>query len=243
MMAIKRTPRLNSILSAIALAAVASTGQAGPVGPLTTFTAGTPAKASDVNGNFTTIVTTVNANDARLTTVETTKQNIVSGTCPAGSAIRVIAANGTVTCQSTGGAIGFASVAALIGVPRNSTTVTSQGNAASGEVGRFANSGADYLVAPMALPHGATVTSFSYSCVHNSGAAPCEGYLYRTDASQMAFVSISSLSTAVQTASTTSITTPVVDNQNFGYWVYMLVNGTAGSAILAIRANVTYTLP
>ena len=45
---------------------------AGPVGPLTTFAAGTPAKASEVNGNFSAVSTAVDDNDARITLLETT---------------------------------------------------------------------------------------------------------------------------------------------------------------------------
>src|SRR5262249_13322146 len=66
MIEIKKAPKVNFVLSSIVLAAAVSAAQAAPVGPLTTFSAGTPAKASEVNGNFTTIVNTVNANDARL---------------------------------------------------------------------------------------------------------------------------------------------------------------------------------
>lgn len=40
------------------------------VGNLTTFTSGTPAVASEVNGNFSTLTTAVNDNDTRLTAVE-----------------------------------------------------------------------------------------------------------------------------------------------------------------------------
>src|SRR6266480_65071 len=45
-------------------------GQAGPVGPVTTFTAGTTAKASEVNGNFSALSTAVNDNHSRITTLE-----------------------------------------------------------------------------------------------------------------------------------------------------------------------------
>jgi hypothetical protein len=232
-----------SLFAAVTLAAAIPAAVAAPVGPLTTLTAGTPAKASDVNGNFSTIVTTVNANDTRLTTVETNKQNIVTGTCSAGSAIRAIAANGTVTCQNAGGNVGFASVAAIVGVVRNTAIATNQANVA-GSVGRFQSSGAggEYLVAPIALPHGATVTAFSFTCVRNN-AALCDGYLYRDDSTQLAVVNIGAQAATVQTATTTAIASQVVDNQNFGYWVYMAINGTAGSGITPIRATVTYTLP
>ena len=253
---IEKSATFKLILSGIVLAAGIGTATAGPVGPLKTFSAGTPAKAADVNGNFTTIVNTVNANDARLTTVETNKQNVVSGGgCPLGSAIRTIAANGAVTCQSTGGAVGFSSVNALTAVPETSTTPTSLGFANGPNstivLGRFQTSGgSDGLLGQMVLPHGATITSFSYTCLQNTNTNSCQGSLFRDDLVQLATVSIGSTSQSatVQTASTTSISnTPVnaavVDNQNFSYFVIMSVNGTATSNIMPIRATVTYTLP
>jgi hypothetical protein len=242
-----RPTHLKSLLVALALAAGATAVHAGPVGPLTTFTAGSPAKAAEVNGNFTTIVTTVNANDTRLTTVETTKQNIVSGTCPAGSAIRAIAANGTVTCQSTGGNVGYASVNAAVAVPETGTTATLLG-VAGGGIGRYQTSvGSDFLVAPIVLPQGATITALSFTCYRNN-AATCSAFLYRDDINLITSISIPAQSTTAQTATSTTIATspaglPVVDNQNFSYLVIMSLSGTATSSLMPIRATVTYTLP
>jgi hypothetical protein len=53
-----------------------------------TFVPGTPATAADVNANFGATATAINS-----------KQNQVTGACPAGSAIQSINANGTVVCQ------------------------------------------------------------------------------------------------------------------------------------------------
>jgi hypothetical protein len=253
---IEKSATFKLILSGIAFATAIGEATAAPVGPLKTFSAGTPAKAADVNGNFTTIVNTVNANDTRLTTVETNKQNVVTGTCPAGNAIRAIAASGTVTCQSTGGNVAFASVNALVGVPETSTTPTSLGFAAGPNstivLGRFQSAGtsSDSLLVPIVLPHGATITAFSFTCLQNTTTVSCTGSLFRDDIVQLASVSIpsTSQSSTVQTASTTTISsTPanaaVVDNQNFAYFVLMSMNLTNTSSIIPIRATVTYTLP
>jgi len=47
-----------------------SPAYADPVGTLTSFSSGTPAVASEVNGNFTTVSTAVNDNDARIVALE-----------------------------------------------------------------------------------------------------------------------------------------------------------------------------
>src|SRR5437773_6977683 len=63
---------LKILWMAALFALVSEGGLAGPVGPLTTFTAGTPAKAAEVNGNFSTVKTAVDNNDSRITTLEST---------------------------------------------------------------------------------------------------------------------------------------------------------------------------
>lgn len=238
---------LRSGLCAIVLAGIALPTQAAPVGPLTTFSSGTPAKATEVNGNFTTIVNTVNANDTRLTTVETTKQNLVTGTCPTGSAIRAVAANGTVTCQSTGGNVGFASVSSAAGVPSSSSTQTSLCFIFCNAFGRYQTSpaGAGLIVVPIQLPHGATMTAFSYTCYCND-AAGSSAFILRDD-SFLVNVSISTVSTTIQTVTTTDFSgvapgLTVVDN-HFSYAVMMFTDGTAQSNIIPVRATVTYTMP
>ena len=247
MIGINSTLNLRPGLCAIVLAWVAFSAQAAPVGPLTTFTGGTPAKASEVNGNFTTIVNTVNANDARLTTVETNKQNIVTGTCPTGSAIRAIAANGTVTCQNAGGNVGFVSVSSAAGVPSSSSVQTSLCIIFCPAFGRFqtAPAGSGLLVVPIQLPHGATITAFSYTCYCND-IAGSSAFILRDD-SFLVNVAISAVSTTVQTVTTTDFSgvapgLTVVDN-HFSYAVLMFTDGTAQSNIIPVRATVTYTLP
>jgi len=253
MIEIRKAPNVNSILSAIALAAAVSAAQAAPVGPLTTFSAGTPAKASEVNGNFTTIVNTVNANDARLTTVETNKQNLVTGTCPAGSAIRAVAANGTVTCQSTGGNVGFASVSSAAGVPLNTSVQTSLCVIFCNAFGRFQSStvsitggtiASSFLVVPIQLPHGATITAFSYSCFCNGTGSSA---LFFRDDTFIVSVAVPAGSTTIQSAATTDFSaapagTTVVDG-HFGYVVLMAIDGTAQGNLIPVRATVTYTMP
>jgi hypothetical protein len=60
---------LTTVVS-VALLAAAQPSPAGEVTGLTSFTAGTPAVASQVNGNFTAVKTAVDNNHARITTLE-----------------------------------------------------------------------------------------------------------------------------------------------------------------------------
>jgi len=75
---------------------------AGDVSIPNSFTAGTPAVASEVNENFAVIEAEVNDNDARITEnaldIEA-KQDRVTGTCPTGQSIRVINSDGSVECE------------------------------------------------------------------------------------------------------------------------------------------------
>lgn len=74
--------RLASIsgLTGGALIAISATLVAGPLTTPNSFTAGTPARASEINANFSAVATAVNDNNSRITTIEsrvTTAGNIV----------------------------------------------------------------------------------------------------------------------------------------------------------------------
>lgn len=89
------------IMLSVSMLLAVQASAAGEVTGLTSFSAGTPARASEVNANFDAVEAAVDNNHARLTSVEAGKQNRVTETCAAGSAIRAINADGTVSCQAS----------------------------------------------------------------------------------------------------------------------------------------------
>ncbi len=91
---------LKILAMTVLLVWVSEASYAGPVGPLTTFTAGTTAKASDVNANFAAVKTAVDDNDAKLAKFGTTLSPAVAGngvTCTLGEILLFagVVANGT----------------------------------------------------------------------------------------------------------------------------------------------------
>ncbi len=70
---------------------------ASPLSVTNTWSSGDTLNATDLNQNFTDVKTSVDDNDTRING----KQDRVTGSCPAGSAIRSIQADGSVSCQAT----------------------------------------------------------------------------------------------------------------------------------------------
>src|ERR1700676_3223964 len=71
--------RYRVSLIGLALAAIALNASAGNVTVPNTFSAGTPAKAADVNANFSAVATAVNASAQDIATLQTTVKNIPAG--------------------------------------------------------------------------------------------------------------------------------------------------------------------
>src|SRR6266849_6674071 len=120
--------KANSIILAIALfALVTEEGHAGPVRPLATFTAGTPAKASEVNGNFGAVATAVNDNDSRITAIE-------SRVTPDGNVVLVpsTATTGKILKGIFTFIHDFGTENTFVGVSAGNFTMTGGGNTASG---------------------------------------------------------------------------------------------------------------
>jgi hypothetical protein len=169
------------------------------------------------------------------------KQERIRGACAPGSAIRLVAADGTVTCQRL--PRGVVSVTALAGLPRVSTTATTQASVPGG-VGRYQTAGEDdFLVVPVPLPDGAVVTGFSFFYWDADARVDGAAYLYRSDDTVMAGVQTKEAREAVRVASTEEIHGARVDASGFAYFVYMQLSAQAGPALMPIAASVSYRLP
>jgi hypothetical protein len=169
------------------------------------------------------------------------KQARITGTCAPGSAIRVIAEDGSVSCQRL--PRGVVSVTALVAVPRLSSTGTAQGSVVGG-VGRFQTSGEDdFLVAAVSLPDGALVTGFSYAYYDNDPRVDAAAYLYRSDDQAMAAVATSGAADEVRLAATEEVKLRKVDAGRYAYFVYFQTSSEAGANLVPISASVTYKLP
>ncbi len=169
------------------------------------------------------------------------KQARITGTCAPGSAIRIVGEDGSVICQKL--PRGVSSVAALAGVTRISTTATAQASVPGG-VGRYQVSGDDdFLVIPISLPEGATISSFTYTFWDDATDVDAGAYLFRSDDVMMAKLATSGATPEVRAVQTESITAKKVNNHAYGYMIFMQLSAKAGKNLMPISASVTYRLP
>jgi len=141
------------------------------------------------------------------------------------------------------------SVSSLGGIPRNSDIRTgvhlTTSGAACDVVGRYAEGGAnyEYLTVPIQLPDGATIVSFTGLMCDTHGDFLEEMLLKRSDNHNIAQVmtGVSETSTTILEKIDTTILegAEVVDNSRYSYFVYMSINGNAGSAVYPVSAIVT----
>ena len=169
------------------------------------------------------------------------KQARITGTCAPGSAIRVIADDGTVRCQAF--PKGVVSVSALVAIPRMSATATEVASVPGG-TGRYQSAGNDdYLVAPIVLPDGALVTSFSFTFLDDSPEADTGAFLYRSDDQPLGSLVSTGAENRVRSGTTEAIQLRKIDATRYSYFVYFQVSARAGARVMPIAASVSYRLP
>jgi hypothetical protein len=215
-------------------------GHAGPVGPLTTFTAGTPAKASEVNGNFSAVSTAVNANDGRITTLE-------SAITPAGNIVLVpsTASAGNILKGTTPFIHNFGTDNTFIGVNAGNFTMSGPQNTGSGVSALFANTtgnsntanGAHALqsntIGSANTASGANALQNNTTGANNSANGGAALFANTTGSSNTASGSVALASNTTGSENTASGWSALLNNgtgfRNTASGVHTLENNTTGS--------------
>lgn len=135
------------------------------------------------------------------------------------------------------------SVSSLGGIPRNSDTRTGV-SVNCGDAGRYAEEGAhEILTVPIQLPDGATIVGFTALICDNTAEYYGTMSLRRSDtlvlAGTQTGASETSSTTLTKTGNVFANGGQVVDNSKYSYFVYMSIDGNAGSALYPVSAIVT----
>jgi hypothetical protein len=143
-----------------------------------------------------------------------------------------------------GGTGGYVTVSSLAGGPLNNQnyqTSTLLGQVNGGYFyGKFGvTADFEFLVVPLQIPDGVTITSFTFTCYDLAASYDCLAQLVRDDGGYVANA-VTTGSPGLQTVTTTPTGDPVVDNSLYGYNVFFYINGDAGSSITPVRAVVEY---
>ena len=235
---------------------------------MTTFSSDTTAVASEVNANFAEQTTQINDNDVRVTgnaTAIGTKQNRVTGTCPAGQSIRAINANGTtVTCEVdtvgtgditgvtagtglTGGGtsgtvtLNLAPVNEILAIPAEAFVDQGGGpvTTSSGNGGAWRlTAGSGAMVAPLYFPDGANITNITVF-VEDNAAGDFSINLGRRTFTANGFVFLDTVTT---TGASTAIQTldggaltVTVNNSTSNYFIRAFSAAWPGNSTLRIN--------
>ena len=135
------------------------------------------------------------------------------------------------------------SVSSLGGIPRNSAIRTGV-SVTCGDAGRYAEDGGfEYLTVPIQLPDGATIIGFTGLICDTTALHAGKMMLMRSDFITLAITSTTgaetSSATLRKTTSDIKAGCEVVDNSKYSYFVYMSIDGNAGSALYPVSAIVT----
>ena len=140
------------------------------------------------------------------------------------------------------------SVSSLGGIPRNSAVRTgvlkSSADYACGDIGRYAEEGGfEFLTVPVQLPDGATIIGFTGLICDTTDLHAGRIMLMRSDFMELATTSTNAAetnsTTLTKTTSVIKAGCEVVDNSKYSYFVYMGIDGNAGSALYPVSAIVT----
>lgn len=140
------------------------------------------------------------------------------------------------------------SVSSLGGIPRNSAVRTgvlkSSADYACGDIGRYAEEGGfEYLTVPIQLPDGATIIGFTGLICDTTDLHAGRIMLMRSDFMELATTSTNAAetnsTTLTKTTSVIKAGCEVVDNSKYSYFVYMAIDGNAGSALYPVSVIVT----
>jgi hypothetical protein len=210
---------------------------AGPISGLTTFVPGNPALAADVNNNFTIIRNAGNDTDTRVTNVE---------------ANRVLKSGDTMSGNLTVPNLTYAVPKVAYWTVQGRGFIHNDGNGYANcfpDTLAWNGNGSSTFRAPINLPHGATITGFTFnywknpSALDNSTATLNRTALPATG-SVAAMATLTSSATSHSSVTTNTITNPVVDNQNFSYHLVVALGGTAGGhCVDAVTIRYTYVNP
>ena len=227
---------LTIAASAVSVLAAAS-AWAGPISGLTTFVSGTPAKAADINGNFTIIRNAGNDTDTRVTNVE---------------ANRVLKTGDTMSGTLTVPALAYAVPKVAFWTVPGRAFIHDTGNGFAKcfpDTLSWNGTGAPVFRAPVTLPHGATITGVTYHYWKSPSATDNSTFTLNRigipatgNVSQMATLTSSAVNHTSVTTNT--VTNPVIDNQNFSYYMVVSLGSAAGThCVDAATIKYTYVNP
>lgn len=225
------------ILAVAALSVwVIDAGHADPMAPLTTFTAGTQAKASEVNGNFSAVSAAVNANDARITTLE-------SSVTPAGNIVLVPSTPtaGNILKGTVPFVHNFGTSNTFIGENAGNFTMTGSFNTASGFQALQANTTGSFNTA-----NGVNAllgnTEGAGNTASGTGALQSNTFGSNNTANGASALQNSTVGESNTASGTGALFRNTTGNNNAAFGTFALGSNTTGSVNIAIGNSAGFNL-
>jgi|LSQX01.3.fsa_nt_gb hypothetical protein len=95
------------------------------------------------------------------------------------------------------------------------------------------------LVAPLNLPHGATITKVTLYYLDNT-SSNMGLYLVREEANDKVYMAYTSSNNSSKNASDSSINSPIVDNQSYSYYLMLGIDAGWGTDLLLTNVRIDY---